>query len=175
MRDLGPPPDAAPPCPQGQIENAAGECILAHWVFEAEDEAMVHETGERAPDGWRARQGWHRGDKHLLAGPYFAGIPAGRYLAAYHLRWEREGGGNSERRVAALVVNNFDGCNGQGMYFCPVSIVYELRRRHFDRENQVQVVTVPFEQQAEGHHLEFRVLWDGIDELFVDRVEVRPL
>lgn len=173
--DLGLPPDAAAPCPDGQIRDVAGECVVARWVFEAEGADMRHETGEPAPDGWRGRQGWHRGDLHLLAGPFVAGIPAGRYQAVYYLRWARQGSGNDERRVAALAVNDFDGCDGQGMYFCPLSVVHEVRRRAFDREHELQAITVPFLHEAETHRLEFRVLWDGIDELFVDRVEVRPL
>lgn len=133
---------------------------------------MRHETGEAAPGGWQGRQGRHRGDAHLLAGPFVDAIPAGRWVATWHLRWTRQGGGTNDRLVAELAVSDFDGCDGRGPYLCPLHRIVEARRRDFAAENVIQLFDAHFENPGERHRLEFRVLWQGADDLFVDKVEV---
>ncbi len=172
-------PDAAPPepdaavcaCPGDEV-CVGGACEQGRWVFEAEDPAMQHDTGEESADGWAAFVLRDDLAAFLQRGPFTRVLPPARYEATFRLRI---GPYLGDYDVLILDVNDSDGMGGTGdCALCSLD-TRTLRSSHFPEAFEWQEFTVAFQLVEPGHRLEFRTFFIGTADAEIARVEVRRL
>jgi methionine-rich copper-binding protein CopC len=129
---------------------------------------MGHAVGRREGNGWSCSTA-ECGREVMLYGPYTRDLNAGAYTVLFRMRVDNRDADNNV--VVRIEVNDFDG-NGPECGNCVIAR-RDVRRGEWAAANQDQDIPLDFNLQADGHRLEFRVVYQDIAYVFIDRVEVR--
>jgi hypothetical protein len=135
--------------------------VRVEWIFEAEGPGMGHTCGRAEADGWSAATADCE-EGHMLYGPYATDIPAGAHAATFRMMVDNNTA--DDLRVVNLDVydaNRDDVLNERA-----------VRRREFTGTWAYQDFAVSF-TSASASRLEFRVYWDDVSYVRVDKVTVR--
>jgi hypothetical protein len=135
--------------------------VRSLWVYEAEADGMGHLVGRAEADGWSANTAADaRG--HMLYGPYATDIPAGAHTATFRMMIDNNTA--DTLRVVNLDVHDF----------ARTSVLAQraVYRDDFLSTFTYEDFTVSFTAAA-GSELEFRIYWEDVAYIRVDRVTVR--
>jgi hypothetical protein len=150
-----------PGCDAEHSCSVSGTCVRSVWVFEAEGPGMGHTVGRAEADGWSANTADDvRG--HMLYGPYATDIPAGAHTATFRMMIDNNTA--DTLRVVNLDINDFARTT--------VLAQRAVNRPNFLSTFSYQDFDVSFTSAA-ASQLEFRVFWEDIAYIRVDRVTVR--
>ena len=168
----GPPPDGPVPCDCADNESCVDEvCVQTLWVFEAEAPDMSHDTGARTATGWGARAFFDRPYAFLVRGPGTSELPPGRYQATYVFRI---GAAAALIDIATLDVNDLGPPGGIDCAFCILGS-RSLTSMDVPQDDGFHGVSLEFDLVGGEQRIEFRVIFLGVVDLEVDRIEVRHL
>jgi hypothetical protein len=148
-------PSFAEPAPVLDLVN-----LNEKLVYEGEDDAYGHETGQADGDGWKATEGTDEAGL-LLSVKDVTDIPAGETKAIFHLSVDRFADENHV--VAKLEVKDRKANTVIGSL--------EVMAWDFNSVNGAQAFEVPLAAPDSGHPLEIRVIWTGKQSLKLHDVE----
>ncbi|MRN54695.1 GxGYxYP domain-containing protein [Paenibacillus monticola] len=129
--------------------------------YEAEGTVLGYGAGRAVGDGWEANPTQDNAS-HMVYGPYDSNVPIGNRSVTFKLKVDN----NTLNNLQVASIDVWDATAG-------VSVASQnILRQQFTSANQYQNFTLSFNQTTLNHQLEYRVYYNDVATITVDKITV---
>jgi hypothetical protein len=133
-----------------------------NFSWEAEGNALGHNTGHLDGDGWLCQTGVDTANQHMIFGPYDTNVPAGDSTAHFRVKIDNNTADDNKQ----ITIDVRDNTSGQTL------ATRDITRKQFSSAGDYVTFDLPFTFVGDGHAIELRVYWYGGAYLKVDSISV---
>ncbi|MCD9021538.1 GxGYxYP domain-containing protein [Cohnella silvisoli] len=129
--------------------------------YEAEGTVLGHATGRAVGDGWQANPTQDNAT-HMVYGPYDSNVPIGNRKITFRMKVDN----NTVNNAQVASIDIWDATAG-------VTLASQnILRQQFTGANQYQDFSLTFNQTTLNHQLEYRVYYNDVATVTVDKITI---